>query len=162
MHNQSIKRTSYILVAFMCVFLMMGVSKCSKDESLTKQQQIIEGAWKTLKSVDIATDTTLKVLGSLYKDGKITDKQKDEIIKVGNEVRNGMEILKESLAAYAKAIENHQDEDEAYDQVIEDLKIALKAFKNLKDNAEELYKSVTGSDLPIPDIEMLDVISGLL
>jgi len=87
MRKRLISRTSIVTVCIIGLF-MAGCASFTKN---------------TYRALSVAKETRevgLSSMGDLYRQGKITEEQKDEIIKVGNEYRDAYLIAVDALVAY--------------------------------------------------------------
>lgn len=64
-----------VFLAGVAVFLILGMAACA---SFTRD------AYRTLTISNQAYDTTLSVMGDLYREGKVSEAQKQAAIEIGN------------------------------------------------------------------------------
>jgi len=156
------KFTSCLLVVLCLTTLTFGTTSCvSKsnhtpttiEQPTTKAelgQQFIDNSWKTYQSVDIAMDAVFKTLGDMYKNGQITKAQADTAIAMGKPVKASMKTVKSSLALMAQTKESI----DAKKSVINNLVTVVKNFNSFKNDASNIYKSVTGMPLVVPNLSL--------
>ena len=120
--------------------------------------KIVEYSFKVIKSVDISTDAIYSVFGELYKQGKISETDKDKLIETGKTIREGLSLSREALVAYMWSKQVNENQPQTKQKVKNAIAITLKSFYQFKDEAEDLYKRLTGKDLDIPSVPMFETV----
>jgi hypothetical protein len=75
-----------------CILLALFAVSCASFQRNT---------YRTLSIAKETYDVSMKSAADLYKQGKINDRQKTEIIRVGNEYRAAYFVAVDALVAYA-------------------------------------------------------------
>lgn len=153
------------LQAMFLVFMLL-LAGChhniNPSPEVASDSKFVEYSIKTIKSIDIACDVIYTILGEMYKSGKITEAQKDELINIGNGVSASLRVAKDGVRAYMWAEQMSEKTTVTKDKAINDLIIAAKTFYKLRDQAAIIYKSATGKSIQIPDIFMFNTITDAL
>lgn len=94
---------------FLALALTMVLTLALVGCATTHQNQLIpkRAAYNTLKSAKIMKDAILTIAGQAYKEGKLTDKQKDEIIATGEKFRSAYNLAVDALilgASYEESV----------------------------------------------------------
>ena len=119
----------------------------------TTEAYFIEKAFKTWQSIDVALDMTYTILGDMYRDGQITETQKDKFIDVGRKVRVSMDEVKIGLAKYAEMIDKKSPEIETTKPTITaQIKGMVKMFFGLSDEVDAIYFQFSGNHIPYKSV----------
>ena len=150
----------FIFLIIVCLLSSCAVKQPTVESS--KTPDFVTYSVKTIKSIDIASDAVYTILGDLYKSGKITEEQKDDLIGTGVLVSTSLTMAKKSIYGYMWAIQINEDTTVTKDKVINDIIVVAKTFYKLKSEAAIVYKAATGNDIIIPDIFLFDTITDAL
>lgn len=112
---------SLILIAVgLCLLLFGG---CSSKKTF------IENGYDTIKTTNSMVDNLMTTLGEKYRQGEVTESEKEKITKVYNKVLQASDLVDESLADYA---ENETSETrQKYLTALESLSSNRAAFMKL-------------------------------
>lgn len=97
------KNLFFIGLVLICIYAFMTyLSSCASLET---------NSYKTLAVSKTTYDTILSVAGTLYKEGKITETQKNEIITIGNKYKTAHNLAVTALLKYhdTKQLADQQD-----------------------------------------------------
>lgn len=155
-----VKVKYFVLFMFMVVFTVGCAPKNIND--LPPQQRFVEYSVRTWSSVDITADTIYSIFGELYKDGQITEEQKDTLIEIGNPIASGLKVSKKAIESYMWAMNINSNVESSQQMVINSLVVVVQAFYELRDEAEEIYKLATGEEIDIPDLVLFDQLTSAL
>lgn len=156
------RNTAYL---FMVIFVMALLSGCGPkpiDPTLPSEDKFAIYSFKTWKSVDIAADAIYKSFGDLYRDGKITEEQKDELIKIGEYVRESMIMARTAMEGYLWVLQTNENVDDKKEKVLNSLKGVIYAFNDMRDEAEKVYSMATGQQLNIPSPFIFEALASVL
>ena len=92
--------TKAFMVLMVLSFMAFG---CAGQQQPSDQPSPTKIAYSTIKSAAIAYDAVMSALGDLDAQGKITDPQKSEIIKYGNEFWRAYHTAVDALIAFKKS-----------------------------------------------------------
>ena len=98
------------LVAYICLF-MVGCASFQRN------------TYRTLSVAKETYDVSMKSAADLYKQGRINDQQKTDIIRVGNEYRAAYFVAVDALVAYA-ATEAASDKEKLQTAMTEFAKVS--------------------------------------
>lgn len=111
------------LTSFVSILIFSG--GCSKN--------LVENGYDTIKTSNVTVDQLMTKAGELYKQGKISEKQKQKITKVYKKYRSAADMADEALAVYAET--KNSETRNRY----------LEALENLNDQKSkfiELFRSL--------------------
>ena len=151
---------SYMLIVLLAI-LVAGCGKTYNND-LPSEEQFVVYSVKTWKSIDISADAIYSALGDMYREGHITEVQKDKLITIGDAIHVALDSSKKTIIAYMWADQLNDGVDNTQDQVINSLVVLAQAFYSLRDEAQDAYKLATGNTLVIPDIFMFDALTSAL
>jgi hypothetical protein len=99
-----------------CLGLFLALCACSTQSSVLKQ------SYDTVYAASATYDSSMKIVGDMYKTGRINEEQKNKIIDYAHKYYNTIHVVKKALIAYKQA---QLDFEEANTQENEDkLKMA--------------------------------------
>ena len=101
--------------AVLAVFFILFIVACA---SFTKN------AYRTLAAAGEGYNATMMTAADLYQQGKITDEQKDGIVKLGHRYRDAYHLAVDTLAAYEET-RTTADEDMARKALLEFQAVAI-------------------------------------
>jgi len=94
-------------ISIVMLFFMIFISGCVYSNS------IVDSSYKVLKTTQIAYDNVMITASTLYKEDKITEKQKNKIVDLGDDFVKHYKILLFALENYSKGLESSESIEEA-------------------------------------------------
>lgn len=94
-------------ISIVMLFFMIFISGCVYSNS------IADSSYKVLKTTQIAYDNVMITASTLYKEDKITEKQKNKIVDLGDDFVKHYKILLFALENYSKGLESSESIEEA-------------------------------------------------
>jgi hypothetical protein len=95
-NNKYSKNVSILLTIVMMAF---ALSACVSSNFTPSEKTILTTA-KTLEAAVIFRDMGLETAGDFYKQGLLSEKEKEEIIEIGNNLYDAILLTKETLRLY--------------------------------------------------------------
>lgn len=80
---------------------------------------VIDNTYKILKTTQIGYDSSMKIVSDLYRQGKITEEQKQKVVKIGSDFVASYKFLVSVLETYAEGKTSRITVDEAVDKFVE-------------------------------------------
>lgn len=113
------------IVLFMIAILLstQGCSLYQAPDSFTPKQKVEYTTLKTLKTAKQFRVFALSLTGDLYKNGLLTEKQKEEIITLGDSLQGSINTAANALILYHKGLiqeENVSEKIEDYTNLFND------------------------------------------
>jgi len=103
---------SGLILLITIVFVLNGCISISGES-------VVVNSYKILKTTQIAYDNAMITASTLYKKGKISEDEKEEIIKIGNDFVKSYKILARVLEMYSNNLESPVTIEEATQNFIE-------------------------------------------
>ena len=82
-----------------CVILVAG---CATHQQVAEKQDFVTITYKSIKTISEIYNMSMGALGTLYKQRKISEDEKDKAIKYGEEFRHAKDMAVETLISYMK------------------------------------------------------------
>jgi len=123
----TIRNRSYlqIFIVILAMMFMVTAIGCATPEVKKSPMTI---AYASLKTSAEAYDATMNVIRDLYKAGKVTDAQKANVLKYGNEYWRAYHIAVDALDAYYNATGTQDDRLLTVNGAMATLSTALGSF----------------------------------
>lgn len=97
-----------VVSIFYILVLSWALTSCA-PQHFTPLEKTVYSTAKTLESAVVFRDTGLKVAGDLYKQGLLDEDTKDKIIKLGDDLKEVINMTKEVLKIYNSSGGNRSD-----------------------------------------------------
>lgn len=134
-------------------------SAINDPKSINTDVVVLEcvNAWKIM---DHTADGVFSIMGELYKQGKISEEQKEHMINEGRLLRTELINTKAAITDYLWEKELGSGSRDKITQIYllaNIVKGNIQAYYKLQGVAKEMYKDATGGELYMPDVAVVNL-----